>query len=150
MTCLATGEPADTILVGGFVYTMERDQPQVEAVAIRDGRIIELGTSQQVRRLCGEKTEIVDLERRMVMPGLIDGHCHPAKGAIANLFSCKFEFTATPEEIACILTEFVEKNATAEWIVGGRWGSSFFERNTISSPRRWLDQYSGEGGVSPR
>jgi predicted amidohydrolase YtcJ len=143
----AERKSADRILVDGFIYTMEQDRPTAEAVAIRDGRIIGLGTSQEVRELSGKKTEIIDLQGRMVMPGLIDGHCHPTKGAIANLFSCKFEFTATSEDIARILSEFVERNPATEWIIGGRWESGFFDNNLIPSPRRWLDQYSGDKAV---
>ena len=137
----------DTILFNGFIYTMELDQPTVEAVAIRAGKILALGTSEEVRGLAGEKTQQIDLQSRMVMPGLIDGHCHPTKGAIANLFSCKFAFSATPEDIARILTQHLEKNPNSEFIMGGRWGSSFFEVNTIPSPRHWLDQYSGDKAV---
>ena len=138
---------ADTILFNGFVYTMELDQPTAEAVAIRAGKIIALGTSKEVRRRAGEKTQSIDLQGRMVMPGLIDGHCHPTKGAIANLLSCKFAFSATPEDIARSLTEHLEKNPEAEFIMGGRWGSNFFEVNDIPSPRHWLDQYSGYKAV---
>ncbi len=89
---------ADTVLLDGFIYTMEQDLPVVEAVAVRDGKIMALGTSSEIQKCRGKMTRVVDLERRMAMPGLIDGHCHPTKGAIANLFSCKFEFAATPAE----------------------------------------------------
>ena len=139
--------PADTILFNGFIYTIELDQPTVEAVAIQAGKIIALGTSSEVSKLAGEKTQLIDLRGRMVMPGLIDGHSHPTKGAIANLFSCKFAFSATPEDIARILTDHLEKNSDAEFIMGGRWGSSFFEVNDIQSPRQWLDQYSEDKAV---
>lgn len=138
---------ADTILFNGFLYTVEQDQPTVEAVAIRDGKIVAMGSSEEVRKLAGEKTHLIDLQGRMVMPGLIDGHCHPTKGAIGDLFSCKFEFGATAEDIAHILKAYVENNPDAEWIIGGRWASGFFEKNDISSPRTWLDSYSGDKAV---
>ena len=83
----------------------------------------------------------------MVMPGLIDGHCHPTKGAIANLIGCKFAFTATAEDIACSLKEHVDKNPDADWVIGGRWDSRFFEKNDIPSPRTWLDFYSRDKAV---
>ena len=140
-------QAAEIILFNGFIYTVEQDQPTVEAVAIRAGKIIALGTSEEVRKLAGEKTQVIDLQDRMVMPGLIDGHCHPTKGAIANLFSCKFAFSATAEDIARILKEYVEKNPDAEWVIGGRWDSSFFDNNDIPSPRTWLDSYSGDKAV---
>lgn len=139
--------PVDNILFNGFIYTMEPDQPAAEAVAIRSGKIAALGTLAEVCKLAGEKTQRIDLRGRMVMPGLIDGHSHPTKGAIANLFSCKFAFSATQEDIARILTEHLEKNPNAELIMGGRWDSSFFEEYDIPSPRHWLDQYSRDKAV---
>ncbi len=140
-------QAAEIILINGFIYTVEPDQPNVEAMAIRDGKILALGTSAEIKKLAGEKTQIIDLAERMVMPGLIDGHVHSTTGAIAKLFSCKFEFTATPDDIARTLTDSVEKNPGAEWITGGRWGSDFFEIYDIPSPRKWLDQYSGDKAV---
>ena len=140
-------EHADKILFNGFIYTMESDQPNVQAIALRDGKIMALGTSDDMRKLGGNTTEFIDLKGRMVMPGLNDGHSHPTEGALANLYSCKFEFTATTEDIAETLKSCVEKNPDALWIVGGRWDSSFFENNDIPSPRKWLDQYSGDKAV---
>ena len=138
---------ADIILINGFIYTMESDQPNAEAVAIRDGKIMAIGTSEDIRKLTHDKTQIIDLKGRMVMPGLNDGHSHPTEGAIANLFSCKFEFTARPKDIARILKDCVKRNPDSQWIIGGRWDSNFFENNDIPSPRKWLDQYSGDKAV---
>lgn len=138
---------ADTILINGFIYTMESDQPNAEAVAIRDGKIMAIGTSEDIRKLTYNKTQIIDLKGRMVMPGLNDGHSHPTEGAIANLFSCKFEFTAAPKDIARILKGCVKRNPGSQWIIGGRWDSNFFKNNDIPSPRKWLDQYSGDKAV---
>ena len=138
---------ADTVRLDGFIYTMEQDLPVVEAVAVRDGKIMALGTSSEIQKCRGKMTRVVDLERRMAMPGLIDGHCHPTKGAIANIFSCKFEFAATPAEIARTLTEYVTRNPDVECIIGGRWHSGFFGEHALRSPRKWLDQFSGDKAV---
>ncbi|WP_417318744.1 amidohydrolase [Emcibacter sp.] len=141
------GEVADKIFFNGHIYTMEADNPQVEAVAIRDGKFIAMGSSSEVKKLAGKDTELVDLSGKMAMPGLNDGHSHPTDGAIANLFSCKFEFTATPDDIAKTLKDCVKRNPETEWIVGGRWDSNFFENYDIPSPREWLDQFAGGKAV---
>ena len=141
------GDAADKIFFNGHIYTMEQAQPQAEAVAIRDGKFIAVGSSEEVKKLAGETTVMVDLDGKMAMPGLNDGHSHPTDGAIANLFSCKFEFTATPDDIAETLTDCVKRNPDSDWIVGGRWDSNFFENYDIPSPRKWLDQYSGGKAV---
>lgn len=92
----------------------------------------------------GRRTRVVDLKGRMVMPALIDGHCHPTKGAIAKLFSCAFDFTATPSGVARAVADFVAHHPDVECILGGRWGSRFFSEHPIPSPRKWLDQHSGD------
>jgi predicted amidohydrolase YtcJ len=138
---------ADTALVGGFIYTVDPSLPSAAAVAIKGGRILALGTSAEIQGYCDENTQVVDLAGRMVMPGLIDAHCHPTKGVIADLFSCKFEFSAAPDEIAQALSASVSKDPNATCILGGRWDSDFFNSYDLGSPRRWLDQYSAEKAV---
>ena len=139
--------PADTILINGFIYTMEPERPTAQAIAINNGKISALGTSEAIRSYAGKKTKIIDLEDRMVMPGLNDGHCHPTKGAVAKLFSCSFAFSANPGEIAGSLTAYIERNTETEWVMGGRWSSRFFDDYDIPSPREWLDQYSQDKAV---
>jgi predicted amidohydrolase YtcJ len=136
-------KPADKILHNGFIYTMEPDLPVVEAVAIKGGVITALGPSAELTKNADESTLLVDLKGRMVMPGLIDGHVHSTTGAIADLFSCKFAFTATPEDIAGAVQAYIQMYPDTIWVKGGRWASAFFEQNDIPSPRAWLDQYSG-------
>ncbi|WP_321393649.1 amidohydrolase [Emcibacter sp.] len=146
-TTAFAGEVADKIFFNGHIYTMEKDTPRVEAVAIRDGKFMAVGSLEDMKKMAGEGTELVDLDGKMAMPGLNDGHSHPTDGAIANLFSCKFEFTATPDDIAETLKDCVKRNPDSGWIVGGRWDSNFFENYDIPSPREWLDQYAGGKAV---
>lgn len=143
----AFADDADKILINGYIYTMNEAQPEASAIAIQNGKITAVGSTEDIQKLAGKDTEVIDLKGRMAMPGLNDGHSHPTEGAIANLFSCKFEFTATQDDIAHTLKDCIKRNPKAVWIVGGRWDSSFFENNDIPSPREWLDQYSGDKAV---
>ena len=68
--------PADTVVRGGRVVTVNRDFRIVEAMAIRKGRIVAVGTNKEINRLVGPSTRVVDLKGRMVLPGLIDSHVH--------------------------------------------------------------------------
>ena len=131
--------PADTILVGGAVYTMEPAAPRVEALALRGERIAALGTARALAPLRGPNTQVVDLGGRMVLPGIVDAHCHPVKGALADLFSCRFPFSAAPDEIAVALHAFLAAHPQTDVVIGGRWGSGLFERYALGSPRAWLD-----------
>ncbi len=121
---------------------MDPARPRVGAVALSCGKISACGEPNAVLALREAQTEVVELGGRLAMPGLVDGHAHPTKGALAELFSCKFPFSAEPSEIAEAVTAFIASYPGDSWVVGGRFGSGFFERNTIASPRAWLDGIS--------
>ncbi len=138
---------ADTVFINGKIYTVDESNPWVEAVAIKDGKYFRLGDTKTIKSLIGKQTKVVDLDGKMAMPGINDGHIHPVMGGVAELYSCNFSFTATPKEIAETLKGCVAKAPDGAWITGGQWGSNFFEVNDLGSPRQWLDQYSGNHPV---
>ena len=71
-----TSAVADAILVNGNVVTMDAKRAAVQAVAIKDGRILLVGDDQTVRNMAGDSSQVIDLSGRTVTPGLIDAHCH--------------------------------------------------------------------------
>lgn len=70
--------PADAVFVNGKVVTLDARNTVASAVAVRDGRFVAIGPDDAVRKLVGERTRVVDLGGKTVVPGLIDVHCHPA------------------------------------------------------------------------
>lgn len=138
---------ADTVLLDGFVYTVDERMPNAQALAVRNGTITAIEDTETIRKYCDSSTTVIELNGRMVMPGLVDGHCHPTKGAIAQLFSCHFEFDASPDQVAAAVELSIEKDPAAEFIIGGRWDSDFFTRFDIPSPRQWLDNVSRDKAV---
>lgn len=77
--CLASApaaEPADRIIRGGSVVTVNPAHPAAEAVAIRGGRIVAVGTEADVMPFKGPTTDVTDLAGRTLVPGFIDGHSH--------------------------------------------------------------------------
>ncbi len=68
--------PADTVLLNGTVITVDPRDSIAEAVAVRDGRIVFVGTTAAARKLVGERTRVIDLAGRTATPGLIDTHVH--------------------------------------------------------------------------
>ena len=72
---------ADTIYVNGRVYTVNERLPWVESFAVSGDRIVAVGESERMHRLAGKNTRVVDLEGRMVLPGIIDDHIHPDMAA---------------------------------------------------------------------
>jgi predicted amidohydrolase YtcJ len=84
-------EIADRIFTGGPVLTMNDAQPRAEAVAVKDGKIIAVGTVEEIMALKGEGTEVTDLQGRALLPGFFDAHGHVMIGGIqamtANLLA---------------------------------------------------------------
>ena len=92
-------EPADTILTGGKVYTLDSEQPWAEALAVKDGKFLTVGTRADVEAVTGDGTEVIDLGGRFVMPehlkelGMVeDGLYFHGAG--------KFFFVWNPEELS--------------------------------------------------
>lgn len=84
---LARGQtpPADLILHGGKVVTVDKAFSIAHAVAVREGRIVAVGTDADVLTLKGDRTNVVDLGGRTLIPGLIDSHVHPG-AAMTEMF----------------------------------------------------------------
>lgn len=83
--------PADTIYRNGYVYTVDAQDSVHEALAVRGGRIAYVGDDEGALALAGPKTQVVDLQGRMLMPGLVDGHMHPQSGG-ARLLNCSLNY----------------------------------------------------------
>ena len=69
--------PADLVLEGGAIYTVDPARSIAEALAVRDGRLVFVGTRSAAQRWIGPRTRVEELSGRMVLPGLVDAHLHP-------------------------------------------------------------------------
>ena len=143
---MAASPAADLLLVNGRIYTQNPDQAWVEAIAIRDGKIEALGSTEELQARQDGKTRLIDLGGKMVMPGINEAHSHPVWGGLKHLFQCNFPFTVTPDVLAETLKACVARSETL-WIQGGQWDSDFFKTHKIASPRQWLDAVSGDKAI---
>jgi len=84
-------EPADAVYRHGLVYTVDARDSVQQAIAIRRGRIVYVGSDTSLGPFIGARTEVVDLKGRMLMPGLVDGHMHPLMGGAA-LLKCSLNY----------------------------------------------------------
>ncbi len=140
---------ADLIIDNARIYTVNRDAPWAEAVAVADGEIIAVGTSELVSRHRVDGTEVRDVGGAFVMPGIIDAHAHPAWGGVIALYYCYFSAAAPPDEVIRTIEQCVsETDEQTVWIQGGLWTPKFFEQFGISSPRDWLDRISGGKAIA--
>src|SRR6185369_9786334 len=74
-------DPADLILRDGLIYTVDSTNTMTEAVAIREGKIVFVGSHNDVKRYKGKQTRIIDLKGQFVLPGFSDNHVHFASAA---------------------------------------------------------------------
>ncbi len=81
----------DTIYTNGYIYTVDDHDSVREAIAVKDGKIIYVGTKAGAQALAGPATHNVDLQGRMLMPGLVDGHMHPLQGGTV-LLQCNLNY----------------------------------------------------------
>jgi predicted amidohydrolase YtcJ len=110
---------ADTLVVNGLVRTLDAAGSVAAAVAVKDARIIGVGTTDELRPLLDQQTEVLDVHGRTVLPGFIDGHTHFQKGAVARHLLINWEGNANPESIPAALEQVRQRAAelpAGEWI----------------------------------
>ncbi|MFT7652602.1 MAG: putative amidohydrolase YtcJ [Candidatus Azotimanducaceae bacterium] len=106
---------ADLILTNGRIITVGEDFLVAEAIAVKNGRILDVGSAAEIGRLRDERTRVVDLNGKAVMPGLIDSHTHPQEASVSELNHDIPDMTS----IADVLSYVRERAAVTpvgEWI----------------------------------
>jgi predicted amidohydrolase YtcJ len=118
--------PASLVLKNGYIYTVDGRRSVAEAVAIRDGKFIYVGSNSAVDPYIGKGTQVIDLEKRMVLPGFFDSHCHPAYGAAHELFDIMFTGLNSVEEYKKAIRDFAARHPGAKFINGRGWKNTLF------------------------
>jgi len=113
----AAAEPADALYVNGRVLTLDAAGTEVQAIAVRDGRILATGSSRKLRKLAGPQTEVIDLQGRTVLPGFIDGHAHTALAVRMVERYLDGRFSTTPS-VAVLLEKIAARAST---VPAGQW-----------------------------
>lgn len=118
-------DAADLALTGGKIYTVDGERSWAEAVAIRDGRIVYVGTDKGAEAHIGPETRVVELEGRMVVPGFQDAHVHPISAGIeAN--ACDLNAYTNVDEYVVAIKNYADAHPDEPWITGGGWLMSAF------------------------
>jgi hypothetical protein len=115
-----SGEEADLVLRNGNIVTVDDANPEVQALAAKDGRIVALGSDADIEHYIGSDTEVIDLDGMTAIPGLIEGHAHFMGVGDANL-QLNLMDVANWDEIVSMVEEAVASATPGELIRGRGW-----------------------------
>jgi len=121
---------ADLILFNGRITTLDRRHPEVEAVAVRDGRFAAVGSESDVSALAGPGTRRVDLSGRRAIPGLIDSHTHVIRGGLNYNLELRWDGMHSLADAMRSLSMQVDRTPAPQWVrvVGGFSALQFAEK----------------------
>jgi predicted amidohydrolase YtcJ len=111
---------ADLVLLNGKIWTVNRIQPEAEALACFGNRIIGVGSNQEIRKWIGPKTRVIDLQGKRAVPGFNDAHVHFFSGG-AGISSVQLRDARTPEEFRNRIRDYAAQLPKGRWILNGNW-----------------------------
>jgi predicted amidohydrolase YtcJ len=117
---LVTAQAADLIVTNARIYTVDENRPIVEAMAIRDGRVVATGPQRGIMTLRGPNTQVLDLNGRTVIPGMIDAHVHLLN--LGNsLRNVDLVGTTSYDEVVARVAARAREAPAGTWILGRGW-----------------------------
>src|SRR5262245_60265400 len=121
---------ADVILLNAKVTTLDRQNPQAEAVAIGGGRFLAVGRERDVMALAGPQTRRIDLKQRRVIPGLIDSHTHVIRGGLNYNMELRWDGVRSLADAMGMLKQQVDRTPAPQWVrvIGGFTAHQFAEK----------------------
>jgi predicted amidohydrolase YtcJ len=126
----AAAQAPDTILVNGKILTVDARFSTRQALAIRDGRIVALDTSANIRKLAGRQTRVIDVQGRTVIPGLIDSHLHAIRAAQTFSTEVNWIGAASLADALGRISDAARTMKPGAWlIVAGGWNVQQFKEN---------------------
>lgn len=129
---LAQGAAPTLVLVNGHIVTVDSAKPEAQAVAIKDDRIIAVGTTLEIRRLVRSQTKVIDLQGRLAVPGFIDGHGH-YMGLGQSKLQLDLTKARTWDDIVAMVGDAAKKAKPGEWISGRGWHQAKWDRLPVPS-----------------
>jgi predicted amidohydrolase YtcJ len=127
---MSNTEGTDLILHQGRFATLDRSNPTASAVAIKDGRFVQVGHERDIMPLAGRETRVIDLKGRRVLPGLIDNHLHIIRGGLTFNMELRWDGVRSLADAMALLKRQVAITPPPQWVrvVGGFTAHQFEEK----------------------
>lgn len=135
----------ELIAVHGKVWTENPKQPEAEAIAVSGHRILAVGTTEQIERLRGSETKVLDLQGRRVVPGFNDAHVHFFWGG-QGLASVQLRDVTSREQFKQRVADYARTRPAGEWIVDGNWDEQKWSPVTLPT-HEWIDDVTPNNPV---
>lgn len=133
----ADGPSPEVILHNARIFTADARRPAAEAFSVREGRIVDVGSSAEVLKSAGPNTRLIDLQGAFVSPGFGDSHLHFMSGSL-TLNAVTFDGIRDLQTIQARIAAWARANPGATWITGRGWNYAAFPGNLPH--RKWLDE----------
>ncbi len=111
---------ADLILTNGQIATVDTTNPTVQALAIKNGKILSVGTNKEIKKFVGDSTKVIDLKGRFAMPGFMDSHAHFLGTGMAKI-NLDLRLAKNWDEIIYLVASAAGKAKPGDWIIGRGW-----------------------------
>jgi predicted amidohydrolase YtcJ len=144
--CELLPQPADLVLTGGVIWTGASDQPAATAIAVRGIRVVFIGNDEAAERHVGPVTRRIELNGRLVVPGLMDDHTHFMSAGF-QLGGVDLRGARSPAEFVQKLGAYARTLPAGRWITGGDWDHEAWP-NAPLPRRQWVDSVTGDHPIS--
>jgi len=132
MSSSAWAQSADTLLLSGKILTVDLQFSTHEAIAVRDGKILAVGKTVDIRKLAGPNSRVIDLQGRTVIPGLIDSHLHGIRAALSFSTEVNWIGASSLDDALVRIREAARKMKPGSWlIVAGGWNVQQFKETRV-------------------
>ncbi len=116
---------ADVAFVGGGAYTVNALRSWAQAVAVRAGRVVAVGSDSDIRQLIGTRTEVIELNGKMLLPGFQDAHVHASAGGLDRL-RCDLSESHSRDEYLQLIGSYAATHPGEPWVLGAGWSMDLF------------------------
>jgi len=143
---MAPSGPADTMVVNGKIATLNPRQPTVSAIAIKDGKILAVGSDAELAHLRGPGTAVIDAGGRTVVPGLNDAHTHFIRGGLTYSMEVRWDGVPSLAEGLRRVQDQAKRTPPPHWVqVIGGWSAAQFVEKRFPT----LDEINAATGDTP-